>query len=163
MHTLSDFERISDHALNIAESAKEIKDKKLVFSDKAKKEMQIITDAVTEIVKITTDAFIKGDIESAKNVEPLEEVIDDLCDKCKLHHIERLQTGECTIIPGFVLNDLLTNFERVSDHCSNIAAAMIELEDDEFDTHKYLNRVKNKRSDEFEKQYEEYASRFKLK
>ena len=160
LHTLSDFERISDHALNIAESAKEIKDKKLVFSDKAKEEMQVITGAVTEIVKITTEAFIKSDIESAKNVEPLEEVIDELCDKCKLHHIERLQTGACTIIPGFVLNDLLTNFERVSDHCSNIAAAMIELEDDEFDTHRYLGAVKQKRSEDFEHSYLSYRNKY---
>ncbi|MBQ7624483.1 MAG: Na/Pi cotransporter family protein [Clostridia bacterium] len=160
LHTLSDFERISDHALNIAESAKEIKDKKLTFSEGARAEMRVIIDAVNEIVAISVGAFLSKSIDTAKKVEPLEELIDDLCDKIKLHHIERLQTGECTIVPGFVLNDLLTDFERVSDHCSNVAAAMIELEADEFDTHKYLDRVKNKRSDEFEKQFEEYAARF---
>ncbi len=162
LHTLSDFERISDHALNIAESAKEKKEKKLVFSGGAQEEMNVITSAVNEIVSIAVNAFIAGDVESAKKVEPLEEVIDDLCDKIKSHHIERLQAGECTIVPGFVLNDLLTNYERVSDHCSNIAAAMIELEADEFDTHKYLNRIKNKRSAEFEKQFEDYAERYKI-
>lgn len=162
LHTLSDFERISDHALNIAESAKEKKEKKLVFSGGAQEEMNVITDAVNEIVSISTNAFINKDIESAKKVEPLEELIDELCDTIKTHHIERLQAGECTIVPGFVLNDLLTNFERVSDHCSNIAAAMIELDVDEFDTHKYLNRVKNKRTAEFENQYEAYAERFKI-
>lgn len=162
LHTLSDFERISDHALNIAESAKEKKEKKLVFSGGAQEEMNVITDAVNEIVSISTNAFINKDIESAKKVEPLEELIDELCDTIKTHHIERLQAGECTIVPGFVLNDLLTNFERVSDHCSNIAAAMIELDADEFDTHKYLNRIKNKRTAEFENQYEAYAERFKI-
>lgn len=162
LHTLSDFERISDHALNIADSAKEKKDKKLVFSGGAKEEMNVVVNAVNEIVSISVAAFINGDVEAAKKVEPLEELIDELCDNTKMHHIERLQAGECTIVAGFILNDLLTDFERISDHCSNIAAAMIELEDDEFDTHKYLNRVKNKRSDEFEKQYEEYASKFKI-
>ena len=162
LHTLSDFERISDHALNIAESAKEKKDKKLVFSGGAQEEMNVITGALNEIVKISTTAFIDKDIESAKKVEPLEELIDELCDTIKTHHIERLQAGQCTIVSGFVLNDILTNYERVSDHCSNIAAAMIELDVDEFDTHKYLSRIKNKRSDEFEKQYEEYAERYKI-
>ena len=154
LHTLSDFERISDHALNIAGSAKEIKDKELVFSDGAKKEMNVIANAVNEIVALTVGAFLEGDLESAKKVEPLEELIDELCDKAKLLHIERLQSGECTIAQGFVLNDLLTDFERVSDHCSNIAAAMIELEEEEFDTHRYLGAVKQKRSEDFERYYQ---------
>ena len=162
LHTLSDFERISDHALNIAESAKEIKDKKLTFSDGAREEMKVMADAVNNIVGIAIGAFLDNDVEAAKKVEPFEELIDELCDKSKMHHIERLQTGECTIVPGFVLNDLLTDFERISDHCSNIAAAMIELEEDEFDTHKYLDRVKNKRSAEFEEQFEEYAARYRI-
>ena len=93
-------------------------------------------------------------------VEPLEEVIDDLCDKSKLRHIERLQTGDCTIAQGFVFNDLLTDFERVSDHCSNIAAAMIEIEADEFDTHKYLGDVKQKRSEDFERHYDDFKKEY---
>ena len=160
LHTLSDFERISDHALNIAESAKEIKDKKITFSEDAQKEMKVIIDAVNEIVSISVDAFLNGDLESAKNVEPLEELIDELCDKAKTRHIERLQMGECTIVLGFVLNDLLADFERVSDHCSNIAAAMIELEADEFDTHRYLGAVKQKRSDDFERAYVSYRDKY---
>ena len=160
LHTLSDFERISDHALNVAESAKEIKDKKLTFSDGAKKEMKVISDAVGEIVSVTIGAFLEGDVEAAKKVEPLEELIDELCDKSKLRHIERLQSGECTIVPGFVLNDLLTDFERVSDHCSNIAAAMIEIEENEFDTHRYLGAVKQKKSEDFERYFREYRERF---
>ena len=160
LHTLSDFERISDHALNIAESGEEIKDKKIVFSDSARKEMKLITDAVNKIVEITVGAFVRKDLESAKMVEPLEEVIDELCDKSKLRHIERLQTGDCTILQGFVFNDLLTDFERVSDHCSNIAAAMIEIEADEFDTHKYLGDVKQKRSEDFEHYYDAFKTEF---
>ncbi len=160
LHTLSDFERISDHALNVAESAKEIKDKKLTFSAGAREEMKVISDAVGEIVSVAVGAFLDGDVDSAKKVEPLEEVIDELCDKAKLRHIERLQTGECTIVPGFVLNDLLTDFERVSDHCSNVAAAMIELEADEFDTHRYLGAVKQKRSEEFERYYQAYGEKY---
>ena len=160
LHTLSDFERISDHALNIAERAKEIKDKKLAFSDNAREEMKVMSDAVNEIVLITVNAFFEGDVESAKKVEPLEELIDELCDEAKLRHIERLQSGECTIIQGFVLNDLLTDFERVSDHCSNIAAAMIEIEEDELDTHRYLGAVKQKRSEDFERYYQSYRDKY---
>ena len=160
LHTLSDFERISDHALNIAERAKEKKDKKIVFSGDALEEMNVITDAVNEIVMNTVNAFIDGDVESAKAVEPLEELIDELCDEAKLRHIERLQSGECTIVQGFVLNDLLTDFERVSDHCSNIAAAMIEIEADEFDTHRYLGAVKQKRSEDFERYYQSYREEY---
>lgn len=160
LHTLSDFERISDHALNIAESAKEIKDKKLTFSDNARKEMKVISDAVNEIVGISVSAFLESSVETAKKVEPLEELIDELCDEAKLRHIERLQSGECTIVPGFVLNDLLSDFERVSDHCSNIAAAMIELEADEFDTHKYLGAVKQKHTEDFERHYREFRTQF---
>ncbi|MBO4452628.1 MAG: PhoU domain-containing protein, partial [Clostridia bacterium] len=107
---------------------------------------------------MTVKAFIERDTESAKKIEPLEEWIDELCDTAKTRHIERLQAGECTIVQGFVLNDLLTNFERVSDHCSNIAAAMIELEADEFDTHRYLGSVKQKRSEDFERYYNEFRN-----
>ena len=160
LHTLSDFERISDHALNIAESAKEIKDKKLAFSDGAKEEMRVIANAVNEIVGISVGAFLNGDVASAKKVEPLEELIDELCDEAKTRHIERLQSGECTIIPGFVLNDLLADFERVSDHCSNIAAAMIELESDELDTHKYRGAIKQKHTEDFERHYNTFRTQF---
>ncbi|MBO4407272.1 MAG: Na/Pi cotransporter family protein [Clostridia bacterium] len=160
LHTLSDFERISDHALNIAESAKEIRDKKLAFSEEAKHEMAVLMDAVNGIVALSVGVILSGDAEEAKRVEPFEELIDELCGKSKLRHIERLQNGECTIELGFVLNDLLTNFERVSDHCSNVAAAIIELEADEFDTHRYLGVVKEKRSEDFENHYQEYKNKY---
>ena len=107
-------------------------------------------------------AFVEGDLAAASRVEPLEEIIDGLCDELKLHHVDRLQKGVCTLSQGFVFNDLLTNFERVADHCSNIAVAMIELESDAFDTHEYLKSVKNMKSDSFARYYEEYSKKFAL-
>lgn len=160
LHSLTDFERISDHALNIAESAKEISEKEIGFSEDAKKELDTISAAVTEIIHITVRAFETDDIAMAKSVEPLEELIDDLCDEGKRRHIDRLQRGKCTIAQGFVFNDLLTNFERVSDHCSNLAVAMIELKTNSFETHGYLNAVKEKDSETFRRQYQEYAGRY---
>ena len=162
LHTLSDFERISDHALNIAGSAKEMHDKKIAFSGEARHEMDVMIKAVSEIVRLTFSAFIEGNNDAAARVEPFEEWIDNLCDEMKLNHVERLQKGQCTIHQGFVFNDLLTDFERISDHCSNIAVAMIELEADLFDTHEYLNQVKEKRSADFERVFEEYRKRFTL-
>ena len=162
LHTLSDFERISDHALRIADSAAELKEKNLVFSGEAKHELDVIGSAVREIVRLTFRAFIDGDREAASRVEPFEEWIDSLCGELKLHHVERLQKGQCTIHQGFVFNDLLTDYRRVSDHCSNIAVAMIELEADLFDTHEYLSQVKEKRSADFDRVYGEYSERFAL-
>ena len=163
LHTMSDFERISDHALNIAETAKEIHEKNVKFSDAAMDELEVITAAVMEIVNLSFDSFIANDIESAYRVEPLEELIDNLCDEMKLHHVERLQSGVCTLNQGFVFNDLLTNYERIADHCSNLAVAMIELESDSFDTHEYITSLKAMRSHSFDKYFEEYSKRFRIK
>lgn len=160
LHTISDFERLSDHAMNIAESAKELHDKGIHLSADASHELSVVTSAVTEIVHTAVSTFKSADIEGAARVEPLEELIDQLCDELKLHHVERLQQGNCTIDQGFVFNDLITNCERISDHCSNIAVAMIELESDEFATHKYLR--KNKHTEAFEGYYDEYRERFKV-
>ena len=135
LHTISDFERISDHALNISEAAKEIHDKDLQFSPEACHELDVIESAVREILSIAVGAFVENDPQRAARVEPLEEIIDGLCDEMKSHHVDRLQSGSCTLNQGFVFNDLLTNYERVADHCSNIAVAIIELESDSFDTH----------------------------
>jgi len=162
LHTISDFERISDHGLNIAESAAEIRQKGVVFSAEAVHELDVVSRAVEEIVSLTFGAFTENDTERATRVEPLEEWIDTLCDELKLNHVERLQHGQCTILQGFVFNDLLTDFERISDHCSNIAVAMIELEADLFDTHEYLSQVKEKRSADFERIYEDCRARFAL-
>ena len=162
LHTLSDFERISDHALNIAKNAKEIHDKQLVFSEDAMHELSVMTQAVGETIRVTVEAFVSEDLALAGQVEPLEEVVDDLCDELKLRHVDRLQKGQCTIAHGFVFNDLITNYERVSDHCSNIAVAMIELEGGSFDTHDYLGKVKEKRSPDFERYYRDYKARYAL-
>ena len=162
LHTINDFERISDHALNVAECAQEIHEKGIVFSEDGAREVNVLMSAVTEVANTAIDAFITNDLESAYRVEPLEELIDNLCDEMKLHHIDRLQTGECTLNHGFAFNDLLTNCERVSDHCSNIAVAMIELESDSFDTHEYINSVMAMHSHSFDEYYSEYSKEFQI-
>ena len=162
LHTIGDFERIGDHAVNFADIAREINEKHLKFSDAAQKEIDVITSAVSEVVILATDAFINNDIELARRVEPLEEVIDGLCDEMKLRHVKRLQLGECTLDHGFVYNDLLNNYERIADHCSNIAVAMIELDRDLFDTHEYLNRVKTAFETTFRQYYNEYSEQYKI-
>ena len=162
LHTISDFERISDHALNISEAAKEIHDKDLQFSPEACHELDVIESAVREILSIAVGAFVENDPQRAARVEPLEEIIDGLSDEMKSHHVDRLQSGSCTLNQGFVFNDLLTNYERVADHCSNIAVAIIELESDSFDTHEYLNSVRAMKSSSFARYYEEYKQEYHL-
>ena len=142
LHCINDFERISDHAVNIMESAKEMHDKKMVFSKNAMKEFEVFATAVHKIVHMAVHAYTDNDIENAKMVEPLEQVINSLNAEMKQRHIRRLRKGKCTIELGWVLQDLLTNIERVSDHCSNIAICMIEVKEDEYDTHNYLESLK---------------------
>lgn len=142
LHVIGNFERLSDHAVNLKKVALEIDEKHIVFSEKARRELKTLTEALTEILTITTKAYETNDVELAARVEPLEQVIDSLISTIKVNHIERLQHGVCTIELGFVLSDLLTNYERISDHCSNVAVAIIEVVHDSFDTHKYLNGVK---------------------
>lgn len=162
LHTLSDFERISDHALNISEVAEEIHTKKILFSDEAMHEILMLCSAVSEILELSFSAFIDGDLEKAYRVEPLEELIDILCDEMKRRHVERLQSGYCSLSQGFVFNDLLTNCERVADHCSNIAIAMIELDADAYDTHGYILALKEQRSHNFDQLYAHYAEKYKI-
>ena len=162
LHIIGDFERISDHAVNIVESAEEISDKKIAFSEEAINEIGIIRSAVLEILDLTEEAFIKNDIEKAKMVEPLEQVIDGLKNKIKRNHIRRLQNNECTIENGFVLADILNNLERVSDHCSNIAECVIEISERELlDTHKYMKEIKSEDSG-FEQKYREYKGKYSI-
>ena len=160
LHTISDFERISDHAVNVADLAQELHEKNVDFSPTARKELGVMESAVSEILTLAIDAFVNSDEELAARVEPLEEIIDGLCDELKLHHVDRLQAGQCTLSQGFVFNDLLTNYERVADHCSNIAVALIELDRDTFDTHEYLNSVRDMKSASFERYYDEYKAKF---
>ncbi len=142
LHIIGDFERISDHAVNIVESAEEICQKKLSFSQEAQRELAIMTAALEEILNISETAFCASDLSLATKIEPLEQVVDDLKDQIKANHIQRLQKSECSIEHGFVLSDLLNNFERVSDHCSNVGGCIIELTHDALDLHKYLSEVK---------------------
>ncbi len=162
LHNIGDFERLGDHALNLYKAAKELNEKKLVFTEDAERDLLVLRRAAEEIVDNTVNAYINNDISLAIKVEPLEQVIDNLTAEIKTKHIERLQRGECTIEMGFVLSDILTNYERISDHCSNIAVAMIEINHGGFDTHKYLNALKNSNNKEFNTSFEEYATKYAL-
>ena len=160
LHCIGDIERISDHALNIAKTAKEIHDKQISFSETAQKDIAIITEAASEILDISVKALQKEDLSLAKNVEPLEQVIDRLKRKIKAGHISRLRQGDCTMELGFILSDLLTNYERISDHCSNIAVCLLEMAHDSFETHEYLNQVKYGEGQEFKEMYEAYKQKY---
>ena len=160
LHTVSDFERISDHSVNIKNVALEIYEKSVQFSDAALDELRVLDAALRRIVAMTFDAFEKGDLELAGKVEPLEEWIDVLCQTAKLNHVARLQTQICTLQQGFVFNDLIGNFERVADHCSNIAVALVELHADSFDTHEYLSDIKSRQNSEFRKLYEQFSREY---
>lgn len=162
LHSLSDFERISDHALNISDIALEIKEKNIAFSDDAKREIITMMNALKEIMNITIDSFVNDDFEAASHVEPIEQVIDKLKDELKSRHIERLQKGECTVQMGFVFSDLLTNMERVSDHCSNIAVFTIQQDSPKLDTHKYLRKIRNSDVGNFVEEYNEYERKYSL-
>ena len=162
LHTIGDFERISDHAVNILRVAREIHDKGLQFSEKAQEELKIFTNAVIEILNITTDAFAKNDLQLAYEVEPLEQVIDSLKVELKNRHVRRLQEGKCTIELGFVLSDILNNSERISDHCSNIAVCMIQIKDSAMDTHGYLNEVKTSGEPSFTGYYNRFTDKYTL-
>lgn len=162
LHSIGDFERIGDHALNICKVAEEMHNKNIHFSDEAKKEISVITNAVTEILNMTVDSFINDDIELASHVEPLEQVIDTLNKKLKARHVARLQSGECTIELGFVFTDLLTNYERVSDHCSNVAVYTMQLPSDKLDAHKYLAKIKNAETGAFVDDFNMYAEKYSV-
>ena len=164
LHTISDFERISDHSVNVLSSAEEIHAKSIEFSKDAQEELQVLEGAVQDVLSRTTDAFRKGDLHMAGKVEPLETVVDELVRAIKARHVARLQTGSCSIEYGFVLEDLLTNYERVCDHCSNVAVAQIEVAQDSFDTHAYLNDLRygneTKESEQFQRRLDRYRERY---
>ena len=162
LHAIGDFERIGDHAVNIAKAAQEISDKNISFSDNATAELKVATNAIREILELTEKAFAENDFALAMKVEPLEQVVDDLLAEIKSRHIARLTGGKCTIELGFVLSDLLTNYERVSDHCSNIAVCLIQISKSVFDTHEYLNDYKSSGSETFTTSFEEYKDKYIL-
>ena len=162
LHTIGDFERIGDHALNIVNAAQEIYSKEISFSAQAKSELKVAANAICEIISLTSDAFCFNNLSLALEVEPLEQVIDDMLDEIKSRHIARLTGGSCTIELGFVLSDLLTNFERVSDHCSNVAVCILRINDSVFDAHEYLNNYKNEGGEHFTKSFKGYAKKHRL-
>lgn len=163
LHSISDFERISDHATNLVQSAKEINEKHLAFTKNARGELEVLSQAVGEIVTNATDAFCNEDLEQAVHVEPLEEVIDQLTKRVKENHIRRLQKGKCTIEMGFILEDVLTNLERVSDHCSNIAVEMLTIYDNEYNTHEYFDSLSEKEKQNFQADYDSLIQKYHLK
>ena len=160
LHAIGDFERLGDHSLNLQESARELHEKELTFSEAASAELQVLIDALTEIMNKTLESFLDTDPAKAWEVEPLEETIDQLSEEIRVRHIRRLQSGSCTIQLGFILGDLLTNLERVSDHCSNIAISVIEEQDVSVDPHAYLNNIKT--GGEFTEGLEKDLARYRL-
>lgn len=162
LHTISDFERIGDHTCNLLNSAVELHEKKIAFSDEAYKELVVLEEAVLESLQLTIVAFGTEDLRHAVRVEPLEEVIDYLCDELKNRHISRMQQGLCSLEKGFIYLDVLTNLERISDHCSNVAVCLIEMQHDSFDTHEYLNNLKTSGEMEYTKLYNAYRQKYSL-
>ena len=160
LHCLSDFERISDHAVNLVESSGEMFEKGQRFSKKAREELAVFTQAVRDIVEVSFNVFEEEDISKAELVEPLEEVIDYLQTEVKKRHVKRLQKGKCTIEMGFVLSDVITSYERISDHCSNIAVCLMQVKEDGYDTHEYLKDMKH--NEIFNEQYNKYKEKYVL-
>ena len=162
LHAITDFERISDHAKNIAECAREISEKKLSFTEKGQEELDLLGRALLEVVSTAVKAFTDGNMNLAYMIEPLEQTIDDLCDEMKNHHIQRLTDGTCSLDRGYVFNDLVTNYERISDHCSNIAVAMIESGDDTMDLHEYEEKLKDADDANYREYLEEYKKKYSI-
>ena len=162
LHCIGNFERISDHAVNITDSTKQMHEKKLEFSKKAVEELTVFSDALRDIVDQTMDAFAEGDLEKARTIEPFEQVIDSLNIELKQRHIRRLRKGKCTIELGLILEDMITNYERISDHCSNIAVCMIRVNEDGFDTHEYLDVLKEEKAPWFEEEFYEFSKKYAL-
>lgn len=162
LHMIGDFERIGDHAINLSRVATEIHEKNIIFSKQAQEELEIMTAAIKEIISLTVEAVVHNKIDLAKSVEPLEQVIDFLEAELKNRHIKRLKEGLCTIEQGFIFSDLLTNYERISDHCSNIAVCMIQVNESSFDTHQYLKGIKAEETGEFSKAFDKFMSKYQI-
>lgn len=160
LRVLSDFERMSDHARNIGEAVVEKNEKKLVFSDAARKELHVLEEAIGEVTKLTIDAFINNDTDLALRVDPLEEVIDDLCDAIKAHHVKRMSKQACSIENGFVFNDILSDYERISDHCSNIAGDVLEAVTGDLWTHEFHSKPEFRENELFKRYFNDYAEKY---
>lgn len=163
LHSINDIERLGDHACNILSLTKSMEEKDIHFSDEAKSELMVLTGAISEIVEMTYQAFDKDDLDLAKDIEPLEEVVDRLVTKMKKNHIKRLQKGSCTVDLGYILSDVLNNFERMSDHCSNIGLSIIESKlGENFDSHEYISNIRTMDNPEFKSRYEHYKVKYSL-
>ena len=162
LHCIGDFERISDHGVNIMESAQELYEKGLKFSDKALEELRVMEHAVEDIVDIAYKVYENQDVQLAREIEPLEEVIDELSKELKYRHIQRLRAGECTIEMGFILSDVTTSLERVADHCSNIGVCVTQVHEDAFDTHQHLKQIKHGPDETFYRALEVIRSQYQL-
>ena len=163
LHAIGDIERMGDHALNMVKVAQELHDKNIDFSPQAKEELKVVMKAIEEIVTITFEAFAESDVEKAKTVEPLEQVIDALVLQIKAQHTIRLREGNCSIELGFILSDMLTNFERISDHCSNIAISIIETKENAYGSHEYLSMMKSASNVAFTRKFNEYSKKYSIK
>lgn len=161
LHTINDFERLGDHAANLAEAAQELQEKGLRFSEKAKAELAILHEAIGEILDFTTKAYMENDDNTARMVEPIEQCVDHLVTDIKARHIDRLQSGECSIPLGFVLSDVLNNFERISDHCSNVAVAVIAMSHKGFEMHEYIREMKQD-DEEYRRMRKAYGEKYRL-
>jgi len=162
LHIINDYERMSDHAMNIAERAAEIKEKDIQFTPAGRKELDTMLAIISEVVSLALESFVEEDVEKAYKVEPLEEIVDNLTDLLKSNHISRLQNGECTIGKGYVFNDLLVDFERISDHCSNIALSVIELQDSTHGVHEIEDLIEAKHSESYDKWFEYYKEKYSI-
>ena len=160
LSVLTDFERISDHARNVGEAVAEIEEKKIVFSKDAEKELEVLEDAVLDIISMTQKAFVDDDAETALKIDPLEEVIDGLCDDIKNDHIERVSRQECTLEQGFVFNDLLTDYERISDHCSNVAVGVLESGESNLGKHEFRKVLDDRQNKAFNEYFEEFKEKY---
>lgn len=160
LRSIGDFERLSDHAVNICYAAKEMHDKNITFSEKAKEELAVVSAALSEVVQSTVESYKTCNLEMARQVEPMEQVIDELTTEERAAHIQRLRDGVCTIELGFILSDIITNIERASDHCSNIAICLIEISKDSFDTHEYVQKIQKEEGGEYDSAYHKFKEKY---
>ena len=162
LHTISDFERLGDHAVNISKVAQELHEKSRTFSEAAKYELDVLEQALVEITDLTVNSFVDEDLNTAATVEPLRELISILCNDLKMRHIKRLRNGQCDLNTGFAFNDLLTNYERIAAHCSNIAVAILELDSSNFDMHEYTKSVRKLKDDRYLSAFEKYEEKYDI-
>lgn len=162
LHTISDFERLGDHAVNLSKSANELHERKISFSEEAVYELSVLSGAVKEILDLTIKAFSDDDVDTAVMVEPLRELINVLCNELKSRHINRLKNGKCEMKQGFAFNNILTDFERIGAHCSNVAVALLEIEAEDFDTHEYQKSIREMNNELYTSLYEDYEDKYDI-